>query len=194
MKFCGECGGPLEKAWIAEDARERLVCTICKSIRYENPRILVSTVVMFEDRLLLSRRAQPPSVGKWNLPSGFMEQLETLENAAARETLEETGVQLQPEQLTLYTVTSLSKISEVYVCFRAVVADDSCSVGGESLDVGFFAEAEIPWDDLAFPEMRSFLKFWQERLDGPLHSVRYMHRKLISATEWRALRGEFIIN
>jgi len=50
--------------------------------------------------------------------------------------------------------------------------------------------------DLApdFPEMRSFLKFWQKRLDGPLHSVRYMHRKLISATEWRALRGEFIIN
>ena len=50
--------------------------------------------------------------------------------------------------------------------------------------------------DLApdFPEMCSFLKFWQEKLDGPLHSVRYMHRKLISATEWRALRGEFIIN
>ncbi|RDJ12208.1 usg protein [Rhizobium grahamii] len=50
--------------------------------------------------------------------------------------------------------------------------------------------------DLApdFPEMRSFLKFWQEKLDGPLHSVRYIHRKLISATEWRALRGEFIIN
>jgi len=50
--------------------------------------------------------------------------------------------------------------------------------------------------DLApdFPEMRSFLRFWQEKLDGPLHSVRYIHRKLISATEWRALRGEFILN
>ncbi|MBZ9788865.1 usg protein [Rhizobium sp. 3T7] len=50
--------------------------------------------------------------------------------------------------------------------------------------------------DLApdFPEMRGFLKFWQEKLDGPLHSVRYIHRKLISATEWRALRGEFILN
>jgi len=50
--------------------------------------------------------------------------------------------------------------------------------------------------DLApdFPEMRGFLKFWQEKLDGPLHSVRYIHRKLISATEWRALRGEFIIH
>jgi uncharacterized protein Usg len=50
--------------------------------------------------------------------------------------------------------------------------------------------------DLApdFPEMRGFLKFWQEKLDGPLHSVRYIHRKLISATEWRALRGEFVIH
>ncbi|CDM57877.1 uncharacterized protein Usg [Rhizobium tibeticum] len=50
--------------------------------------------------------------------------------------------------------------------------------------------------DLApdFPEMRGFLKFWQEKLDGPLHSVRYIHRKLISATEWRALKGEFILN
>lgn len=158
MKYCGECGGQLEKSWIAADARERLVCTACGSIRYENPRILVSTVVMYQDRLLLSRRAQPPSVGKWNLPSGFMEQFETLENAAARETLEETGVQLRPDQLMLYTVTSLAKISEVYVCFRAVVTSDSCAAGVESLDVGFFAEAQIPWEDLAFPEMRSFLQ------------------------------------
>lgn len=50
--------------------------------------------------------------------------------------------------------------------------------------------------DLAphFPEMKNFLKFWQEKLDGPLHSVRYVHRKLISASDWQALRGEFIIN
>lgn len=50
--------------------------------------------------------------------------------------------------------------------------------------------------DLApnFPEMHRFLQFWQEKLDGPLHSVRYVHRKLISATEWRALKGEFILN
>ena len=50
--------------------------------------------------------------------------------------------------------------------------------------------------DLApdFPEMKGFLKFWQEKLDGPLHSVRYVHRRLISATEWRAQKGEFILN
>jgi uncharacterized protein Usg len=42
--------------------------------------------------------------------------------------------------------------------------------------------------------MHGFLKFWQEKLDGPLHSVRYVHRRLISATDWRALKGEFILN
>lgn len=50
--------------------------------------------------------------------------------------------------------------------------------------------------DLApdFPEMNGFLKFWQEKLEGPLHSVRYVHRKLISASEWRQVNGEIILH
>lgn len=50
--------------------------------------------------------------------------------------------------------------------------------------------------DLApdFPEMNGFLKFWQEKLEGPLHSVRYVHRKLISASEWRQVKGEIILH
>ncbi|TNM64838.1 usg protein [Aliirhizobium smilacinae] len=50
--------------------------------------------------------------------------------------------------------------------------------------------------DLApdFPEMTGFLKFWQEKLEGPLHSVRYVHRKLISASEWRQVKGEIILH
>ncbi|MCB1446043.1 MAG: aspartate-semialdehyde dehydrogenase [Rhizobiaceae bacterium] len=50
--------------------------------------------------------------------------------------------------------------------------------------------------DLApdFPEMTSFLNFWREKIEGPLHSVRYVHWKLISPTEWRALKGNLIIH
>jgi uncharacterized protein Usg len=50
--------------------------------------------------------------------------------------------------------------------------------------------------DLApdFPEMKGFLRFWEEKLDGPLHSVRYVHRKLISASEWRSVKGEIILH
>lgn len=50
--------------------------------------------------------------------------------------------------------------------------------------------------DLApeFPEMNGFLKFWQDTLDGLLHSVRYTHKRLISPREWRTIDGEFIVH
>ena len=54
------------------------------------------------------------------------------------------------------------------------------------------------WQDYdlapSFPEMNQFLKFWRETLEGPLHSVRYFHRQLIGASEYRALKGEFILH
>lgn len=46
----------------------------------------------------------------------------------------------------------------------------------------------------AFPEMRAFLKFWEEKLDGPIHSVKYVHRRLISATDWRSISGEIMVH
>lgn len=50
--------------------------------------------------------------------------------------------------------------------------------------------------DLApdFPRMQKFLDFWQTNLDGPLHSVRYTHQRLIRPNEWRRIEGEFTLN
>ncbi|MCB1438849.1 MAG: usg protein [Nitratireductor sp.] len=50
--------------------------------------------------------------------------------------------------------------------------------------------------DLApkFPVLLGFLDFWKRELDGALHSVRYTHKKLISASEWRALDGEILLH
>jgi uncharacterized protein Usg len=47
--------------------------------------------------------------------------------------------------------------------------------------------------DLApdFPQMQKFLDYWQANLDGPLHSVRYTHQRLIGTNEWRRVDGEF---
>jgi ADP-ribose pyrophosphatase YjhB (NUDIX family) len=160
MKYCGECGNRLELRWNERDCRDRLVCTACDVILYENPRILVATMLACQNQLLLCRRAEEPSRGKWNPPSGFMELGETLEEAAARETFEEAGVTVNPSDLDLYTVTSLAKISEVYVCFRASVASNVCTPGREALDAGFFSEQDIPWDDLAYPEMAGFLRLY----------------------------------
>lgn len=163
MKYCPECGTRLEARWISTESRERLFCAPCDAIHYENPRILVALMLTCGDRLLLCRRAQQPSLGAWTPPSGFMEREETLERAAAREALEEAGVRVDPERLILYSVSSLPKISEVYVIFRAVADDDTCRPGSESLDVGFFREQDVPWDQLAYGEMPSFLRhFFRE--------------------------------
>ncbi len=167
MKYCSECGALLQLRLLAGDGRERSVCPSCDAVRYENPKVLVSTVVYHGDSLLLCRRAEKPSIGKWNLPSGFLEQSETLEMAAARETIEETGVRVSSEDLQLYTVTSLSKLSEVYICFRAAVESDRCIAGPESLEARFFLESDLPWTDLAFPEMYGFLRlFFRELQKG----------------------------
>ena len=50
--------------------------------------------------------------------------------------------------------------------------------------------------DLApkFPVLTGFLDFWRAKLEGPLHSIRYTHRKLISPTEWRKVDGEILLN
>jgi ADP-ribose pyrophosphatase YjhB (NUDIX family) len=167
MKYCPECGDRLEVRWIAGEGRDRSVCPRCNAIRYDNPRILVSTVVFHAQRLLLCRRAQQPSLGLWNLPSGFMERGETLEAAAARETFEETQVRVPPDDMHLYVVTSLTKMGEVYVCFRVGVGSEECCAGEECLEAQFFDEADVPWDGLAFPEMYGFLRlFFRELRTG----------------------------
>jgi ADP-ribose pyrophosphatase YjhB (NUDIX family) len=158
MKYCPECGTRLESRWISADGRERLVCASCAAVRYENPRILVALMLTCGDRLLLCRRGHQPSLGKWTPPSGFMERGETLETAAARETFEEAGVQIDPEKLLLYSVSSLPTISEVYVVFRGVAESDGCQAGSESLDVGYFSEQDVPWDQLAYAETPDFLR------------------------------------
>lgn len=115
-------------------------------------------------RLLMCRRANEPAAGLWTTPTGFMEEHETLEQAAARETYEETGVVVDPDSLILHTIANLPFISEVYVTFRAVVDDTTTCCGRECLDVRFFEQNEIPWNALAYDAMAGFLRLFLREL------------------------------
>ena len=50
--------------------------------------------------------------------------------------------------------------------------------------------------DLAprFPALLAFIEFWKEKLEGPLHSVAFTHRRLIAPNEWRKVDGEFLLH
>lgn len=45
-----------------------------------------------------------------------------------------------------------------------------------------------------FPVLARFIAFWRRKLDGPLHSIEYTHRRLIAPNEWRSVAGELVLH
>lgn len=144
------------------DDRERLVCPDCGHIAYENPKIVVGSVVAHAGRVLLCRRAIEPRRGFWTLPAGYLELDETIEEGAKREAWEEARARVMLDGiLGLY---SISRIGQVQILFRARFADEaapSFTAGPESLEVGLFPWDAIPWGQIAFPTVRWALDRWQ---------------------------------
>ena len=91
MKYCSQCGDKLSIKVPDGDDRPRHVCDGCAAIHYQNPKIVAGCLPIWEDRVLLCKRAIEPRYGYWTLPAGFMELNETTLEAAARETLEEAN-------------------------------------------------------------------------------------------------------
>ena len=119
---------------------------------------------VYGDRVLLCRRGIEPRAGFWTLPAGFLENGETVEAGAARETLEEANARVEIHGL--YTLFSLPHISQVYMFYRASLTDLDFSPGEESLETALFHEDEIPWDELAFPVINETIKhFYADRLN-----------------------------
>lgn len=164
MIFCSNCGTRVVEKTPAGDNRTRHVCEACNTVHYQNPKIVAGCIPVWEGRLLLCQRAIEPRYGLWTLPAGFMENGESTEQAAARETMEEACATVN--DLSLYGVFSIPHISQVYMMFRAKLADGEFAAGDESLEVRLFNEDEIPWDELAFPVIRLTL----ERYFKDIHS------------------------
>lgn len=162
MKFCCYCSGPLEQLVPAGDNRLRHVCTSCHAIHYQNPRIVAGCLPVWGEQVLLCRRAIEPRRGFWTLPAGFMENGETMAQAAVRETAEEACARVG--SLNLYTLYDLPHISQLYVFFRAELLDLDFHAGDESLEARLFHEHEIPWRELAFPTVgRSLEHYFADR-------------------------------
>ncbi len=156
MKFCSTCGASVSLRIPDGDNRERFVCTQCRTIHYQNPKIVAGSIPEWEGRILLCRRAIEPRYGRWTLPAGFMENHETTEQAAVRETREEAGADIRIT--SLYSVFSIPHISQVYMLFRAELLDGVFSAGEESLECALFDARTLPWEQLAFPVVGETLK------------------------------------
>ena len=149
------------------DNRDRLVCPECGYVAYENPKIVVGSVVAEGGAVLMCRRAIEPRRGFWTLPAGFMELGETVEEGAIREAWEEARARIVLDGIL--GVFSVSRIGQVQITFRARFATGPVfSAGPETLEVGLFGWEEIPWGSIAFPTVKWSLNAWRAGGAGPL--------------------------
>ncbi|MDR1229638.1 MAG: NUDIX hydrolase [Azoarcus sp.] len=148
MKYCSTCGAPVTLCIPSGDTRQRHVCVNCGAIHYQNPKLVVGAIPVWENKILLCRRAIEPRRRKWTLPAGFMENHETAAEAAIRETLEETCANVGLDEM--FTFIDLPCIDQVHIFYRARLLDANFRPGDESLETVLFDEDGIPWDDIAF--------------------------------------------
>ena len=162
MKYCPECAHPVTLQVPPDDNRPRHVCGHCGIIHYQNPKMVVGSIPVWdqdgETRILLCKRAIEPRYGYWTLPAGFMENEETTSQAAARETLEEAGARVELHEL--FSLLNVPHVHQVHMFYRAALLDLDYAAGVESLEVRLFGENEIPWQDIAFPTVHHTLKFF----------------------------------
>ena len=169
------------------DDKLRYCCLQCDVVFYENPRNIVGTLPVLGDRVLLCRRAIEPRRGLWTLPAGFLENGETTLQGAIRETLEEAGAVVLPEDCSLYTLFNLPDINQVYFFFLATLRHEDFHPGVESLEVALLREDEIPWDELAFSVVRVTLEQYfadrrETRFPVRMFDLRHTPQRQLQAT------------
>ncbi len=139
------------------DTHDRLVCDRCGFIDYVNPKVVVGSVISDGNgKIVMCRRAIEPRHGYWTIPAGYLEVNESTEDGARREAQEEACADITIKDLL--AVYNIPRISQVQLIYRAELAKPDIAPGIESLEVGMFEWADVPWDHLAFPSVHWALR------------------------------------
>lgn len=162
LKFCSRCGAALTFGPLPTEERDRLACNACGFIAYVNPRLVVSTLPVTDaGELVLIRRGIEPGYGAWAQPGGFLEIDETAQEGAVRETLEETGLLVEPTSIV--GVYSRPRAAVAVICWEARVVGGGPRTSAESLEIRSFSRDAIPWPHIAFQTTAWAVRDWLER-------------------------------
>ena len=165
MKYCSECGGKVVSYRHGRSAIPRCVCTVCRTIFYQSPRLAAGCIAEWNRQVLLCRRAVAPAHGLWGLPAGFVADGESVGAAAIRETLEEANVAVEIQRP--YALFHIPHANQLRVIYLARLLDNHFKPGSETAEVRLFEETEVPWNDLAFTTTHNALRrYFQDRASG----------------------------
>lgn len=160
LKYCPKCGSSEFKA----SGERSLKCHACSFHFFVNSAAAVAALVTnTEGKLMLVTRGIEPNYGKLDLPGGFVDPLETAENAVARELQEELGLEVK-------TMEYLGSSPNEYVFseYTVFTLDMAFRVTAESLEnlhpkddilaYKFYSEEELNYDDIPAPSIKKFVK------------------------------------
>ena len=139
-KYCPRCAAVLEVREVA--SRQRPVCPACGHVVYDDPKVAAICIVERDLKVLMVKRGNQPGIGLWSMPGGYVDRGEVVEDAAMREVLEETGLEVKVERL----VGLFSKESHpvIVAAYTAREVGGTLQAGPEALDVGFFSLDDLP--------------------------------------------------
>jgi ADP-ribose pyrophosphatase YjhB (NUDIX family) len=129
------------------EGRDRMRCTVCAFVLYENPACAAAGMVVDDaGRILLVRRAIEPWRGHWALPAGYQEVDEEPARTAAREVVEESGIEVEVVELVdLLYVPAPVKAANLAV-YRCRPIGGSLRRGADTLEAAWFDPAALPSD------------------------------------------------
>ena len=158
IKFCTACGALTDQKVPPGDDHARSVCTRCGLVHYSNPKMVVGCIPELNGQILLCKRNIEPRKGKWTLPAGYLENGESIQEGAARETKEETRACVQI--IDPYRLFNIVFLNQIYFMFRAKLMSNTFGPTSESTDVRLFDEKDIPWKDIAFEVIKQTLEHY----------------------------------
>jgi ADP-ribose pyrophosphatase YjhB (NUDIX family) len=165
MKFCSNCSTPISFGPIEGEHLPRHHCGNCGAIHYQNPKIIVACLPIWDDKIMLCRRGIEPQLGFWNIPGGFMENNEGVEDGALREMFEETGC--EGTIIRVHSMYSVLRVHQVHICFLVKMNSLTYHLTPESTEIQLFSESEIPWQEIAFASNTFALKrYFEDKKQG----------------------------
>lgn len=159
VRFCERCSGALVLK--AVEGHSRPVCPVCGFVVYLDPKVAAGVIVTLDYEIVLLKRGIEPGIGKWVFPGGYVDRGEQVEAAAAREALEEVGLEVEIE--SLLGVYSYPNVTAVLVVYSGVVVGGRLKGNFETLEVRTYLPEKIPWSELAFRSTVEALRAWVAR-------------------------------
>ena len=163
--YCPKCSTKLEKKEI--DGSSRNFCSKCHYVQYINPLPGVAVLIEKDGKLLIGKRSQNSiQSGKWCLPCGFVEHHENFLDAAHREVLEETGLEIKITSLVNVSSNQINPdLHTIVIVLTAEIVNGTPQPGDDLVELRWIS-GDDPLPNLAFEgDAFTIKKYFEHKLD-----------------------------